>query len=84
MICPEMSLHALSTQGWQVGEWPHPAGTTCCGEKARALLKMLLEGEVGDLEAYLSSIEMVKLGELKDLSKELFVENRFRTLTIRS
>jgi predicted Zn-dependent peptidase len=45
--------------------------------------KLLLEGEIGDLNTYMEMIEMVKLGELQDLSKELFTKDKFRTLMIR-
>ena len=45
--------------------------------------KMLLEGEVGDLEAYLKALDKVELVELRDLSRDLFDEKEFRTLVIR-
>ena len=45
--------------------------------------KLLLEGEIDDLNDYMKKIEMVKLAELQDLSKELFNEDKFRLLTIK-
>lgn len=44
--------------------------------------KLLLEGEVGDLESQLKSIEAVKLNEVCELAEWLFEEKKFRTITV--